>query len=426
MLTPTTMLLRTLLQPSLALALLLAALPAAAQDDLPVSFGDIEVDPDAVDLDDVAATEALLELGLARELNSHHLDVILYRITYSRNPAYIPALKRQAELWGGGSSGQFARVAGILDALWRLGEPEDYFYDLLPRWREKPVLARAAAWIVNRDPKPERLPALEALAAEVAETEASDVSERILLGDLARDARRYRRYIERFAAYEATPIGDQLHFVLAWIGTTVNSASITDDGHYILHKGNLNETRAEQAWAARRLGELARAYPSAVAEALDRLGEYTRPSDAYTPAQQAEALAAWREFFTVDLAALDTLPPPPPVDLAADVAPEVVCVRPDSVAWSESTGRFVESQELVARFRYRSRAGRAVRIPPGPSNALSPSEYEGQQPEVFQMSGDTWVRFSPGTPVTWTLPGGSATASASSPRCRDVSKGLVD
>ena len=113
----------------------------------------------------------------------------------------------------------------------------------------------------------------------------------------------------------------------------------------------------------------------------------------------------------------------------ADVRPVLECVEER------------EDGALVAYFGYDNRSDTPVTVPRGSANAVAPSALDGRQPEAFgvprvvgQPPGRTasfpafaWRVVLPlDGAVTWTLPGGQATASAASPRCDDAPDESID
>ena len=161
------------------------------------------------------------------------------------------------------------------------------------------------------------------------------------------------------------------------------------------------------------LRDLATAHPDSMRVYLPAV-----VNEIYAGPSEAEALSA---ALMVQQASLpfEAVPRPPELP-AADVRALLECVEE------------VDGGTFRAYFGYDNRHGTPVTVPRGAANAVTPSALEGSQPEAFavpralgQPVGRTapfpafaWrTAFAEGESVTWSLPGGSATASAASPRC---------
>jgi hypothetical protein len=182
--------------------------------------------------------------------------------------------------------------------------------------------------------------------------------------------------------------------VLGWLGGS--------GGAVAAHFG-----AARAAWAAADSATAAAEIEAAVALASGDGG--VRP--------EGHALVTYNGTFL-----LSVLPEPSgSLPVLPDVRPILECV-------AEHAGAGV----LTAYFGYENRSGERGRVPYGPNNRITPSAYDGAQPDVFDVPnavagrpGRTpWypghaftVEFGPADQVVWTLLGRTSTASAGSARC---------
>ena len=168
-------------------------------------------------------------------------------------------------------------------------------------------------------------------------------------------------------------------------------------------------------WARGELRRLAAEQPAEVSAILDMLPEapyfaWKYPDAVETVAQAFEAYARGAAFPEGEPPVED----PPPVNESADVRPILECVA------DNGDGTY------TAFFGYENRHGEPVTIPYGANNRMTPTTYQGQQPEAFPMPnvvpgrpGRTpWypghaftVTFSGGEQVVWRLRNRTSTAS---------------
>ena len=312
----------------------------------------------------------------------------------------------------------FAAKAALLPLAW-LGEDPAYFVDLAqvltrPYGWDELSFGVEAATAVSLQPDSSWLAPLAALAASTAEGPQPDRKDTGL--------RFLRQALEKREEYRALPT------LRARLAHVLDRSPLWSELCRAQHDRPGKLCRPvdvrDMHWLA-LLRDAADAHPDSFRT--------------YLPVLVAELFdgSLRRDAYRVDAfvrlahqAALPFEPYPYPSEAPdADVRPVLECVEER------------EGGALVAYFGYESRTGAPVTVPRGLANAVTPLTLDGRQPEAFgvpravgQPPGRTapfpafaWrALLPPGGVVTWTLPGGSATASASSPRCRDVSEGLVD
>ena len=342
-----------------------------------------------------------LQAASRRELDTYTLATVLGEAGRSRDPAHIPMLKEIVDVY---SSDYITEVAML--AIEAAGEPADYFLDYVRDWEKDGFSAIAAANVLAVRPGTQLLDEIREILRDAPYRAPDNAS----IGNALSNSWKYgsvggpysAEYIQRLA------VGALFPFMY---------------GRYIDGRFYAGEADAFEALLQRDLYIAARLYPSQVEAALVVAEDSLRvifskdgspPDPVVFP--QMLAIARERGARTVFPA---TAPPVPAAEPEADIRATLVCVEPSDALTLE---------DYVATFGYTSTLGRSVYIPYGSTNTVSggTEDYRGQ-PEVFPtpeeaialMGYETQFRiaFDSTETVTWTLPGGSATASAASPRC---------
>ena len=306
-----------------------------------------------------------------------------------------------------------AAQAALLPLAW-LGEEPSYFLDLaqvltqpltIDDWKEY-GFGDEAAMALSLHPDSSLRAPLEALAAS-----ASDA---LPLGVGRAGIAVLNRVLAMREAYRALlTVRERVAFTVE-MGWPVDGSVCEADGDRPIRL--CRGIKPDDAYVLTLLRDLAATHPDSVRTYLPAvLAEWDE--EPVSDAAYAADPFAW----VANRAALPFEPfPAPPENPQADVAPLVECVE-------EQSGGV-----LVAHFGYYNRFGAPVTVIRGAANSVTPSAFGGSQPEGFgvpralgQPVGRTapfpafaWrTAFADGESVTWSLPGGSATASAASPRC---------
>ena len=337
----------------------------------------------------------------------------IYFAGFSDDPALRAPLRRIVDTFDTGSS-QVSHAA--LFALASLGEPPAYFLDL-------------ARELVDSPNKSERYLGRDASDALVAFGDpALADSLRAIYAATSEDSRRWLvtpiRDLVETPAFEAEKrtsdaVAAQVRFLLVEYLIPFGLSPLADDARDEIGAMYPDEAfSADAYYATARLRQIARAHPDSFRTALPAVIAALGPDDSYDPAADFPRAELARWAMRVGLPH-EPYPAPPAVP-DADVAPVLECVERGAEGWT-------------AYFGYHNRAGRAVTLPHGPGNALTvggrastrPPQAFASPKAVGVAVGRTppWpgyavsVPFAAGEPVTWTLPGGTATASTASPAC---------
>jgi hypothetical protein len=359
------------------------------------------------DLDTTPVAEAL-DLALDLALGEDYVAHTIQQAGDSADPAHIQPLKQIAELYGTNPLHVGLAVAA-LDAAWRLGEPEGYFVGLARRGPAAITISEAAIRVLTRAARASLLPVLDSLVTVV---EGSGVSalEKAGYRELVRG---YSALVQYAAELEEGPMRVEFDALLDYLMGALGSTSFSDDGSFVIHRGDLyGDLDYRTRWAERRLAEMARTHPTATQLFVDSLSENVEFVELYAEYSPAVAGAAF-EAYVRSQAFPQGFPVPPPVaDPTANINPVVECV----VENGDGT--------YTAYFAYNNQSGQPYTAPYGVENRVTPLSYDREQPEVF-MTGRTphypgyafRVRFNAGEAVRWRLQGSTKRIDTTTVRC---------
>ena len=351
---------------------------------------------------------------LRGEIISFEAKSALYFVASSGDPGLHPQLREIVESFKGGDH---PVAASALFALVQLGETPDYFLGVVrenldsPNGSEYWTATWAARSLVafNDSALADSLRAIRAQAT-------SHYGRSAPLNSISA--------MEEMPAFEAETrtsdaVAAQVRFLLVEYLIPFGLSPLADDARDEIGAMYPDEAfSADAYYATARLRQIARAHPDSFRIALPAVIAALGPDDSYDPAADFPRAELARWAMRVGLPH-EPYPAPPAVP-DADVAPVLECVERGAEGWT-------------AYFGYHNRAGRAVTLPHGPGNALTvggrastrPPQAFASPKAVGVAVGRTppWpgyavsVPFAAGEPVTWTLPGGTATASTASPAC---------
>lgn len=242
---------------------------------------------DGPSLEEVGLDRAL-DLVLAYELPMPTARKAMLAAAESGDPALAPRLKAIAAAYPeAGSVGFLA-----LHALWELGEPPEYFFELAERAGVHDQFAYNALNVAARAPTAEGLARAEAAAA------ARDAL--VLGASTTRGAaRRYADVLERARALGTEPLRDEVDFLLYDLRRVFNWV-YSHEGPIIVNEhdddGGLHP---ETVWARRALKGLAAAAPDSVAAYLVTSVEMARLAEKFAdsgPGVAARMVAWFRAY----------------------------------------------------------------------------------------------------------------------------------
>ncbi len=331
----------------------------------------------------------------------YYFDDLLARATASGDPDFIQRLEAYARRRSGWP-GNFTHVYEVLTAIRLLGAPRSFFWWRALDAERDPILATAAIEVLGQEPDSAELGVLDTIYPF------------------------------------PTPVNGIGAGLSGYSATLYQSQRVTflpvNERARVLTYMSVGIAGATREWARSRLRLLYQEEPGIVDAAIAaypsvpgvRPGEPPVPPPPGGTCYDDPAERIRQTLLDVAQAPPTLIPEPfpepviPPEDPGADVLPILECM--DAVG----------AGELTAVFGYNNLTGEPVTVSHGASNEVTPASYHGLQPEIFDLPtldpndpgrtppypGFAWkVTFDSTETVTWTLPGGTAIASAFSPRC---------